>query len=45
MRLGKKVFGENKASKGMLPLRAGEDFGYLNENKPGAYFFLTTAEG
>ena len=45
MRVGKKVFGEGKSSVGKLPFRASEDFGHFTIHRPGAYFFLSSAEG
>ena len=45
LRVGKKVFGEENSNEGKLPFRASEDFAFFTKHRPGAYFFLSTAEG
>ncbi len=43
IRVGKKVFGEENISTGKLPLFGGEDFAYFSKEKPGTFFFLSSA--
>ena len=45
LRVGRKVFGEDKVGAGKLPFRASEDFAFFTRHRPGAFFFLSTAEG
>ncbi len=43
LRVGKEVFGEDKVGHGKLPFKASEDFAFFTKEKPGAFFFLSTA--
>jgi len=44
IRVAKKVFGEENISQGKLPLFGGEDFSYFSRERPGAFFFLSSAK-
>jgi hippurate hydrolase len=45
LRVGKKLFGEDKVGHGLLPFKASEDFAFFTKHKPGAFFFLSTSKG
>ena len=44
MRVAEKVFGKEKVGKGKLPFKASEDFAFFTKERPGAFFFLSTAQ-
>lgn len=44
MRVGEKVFGKGKVGKGKLPFKASEDFAFFTQERPGAFFFLSSSK-
>lgn len=45
LRVGRKVFGEDKVGHGNLPFRASEDFAFFTRERPGAFFFFSSSKG
>lgn len=43
IRIGKKIFGDSNIIEEGLPVYGGEDFAYFNRERPGAFFFLSSA--
>lgn len=43
LRVAETFYGKDNVGQGPLPFRASEDFGYFCKEKPGAFFFLSSA--